>query len=61
LTALNPPPPPVRPDERLDQCLIAPRLRRRQRAPSGIMISFQPPRRCSRCRYSRQGNSSLRR
>jgi Integrase core domain/leucine-zipper of insertion element IS481 len=35
LTALDPPPPPVRPDERLDQRLVAARLRRRPRSPFG--------------------------
>jgi hypothetical protein len=43
LTALDLAPPPVRADERLDQRLIAPRLRRRHGWPFGSIISFPPP------------------
>jgi hypothetical protein len=46
--ALDPPPPAVRADERLDQRVIAARLRRCPRSPSGVTISFRQPRRCSR-------------
>jgi hypothetical protein len=45
LTALDPPPPAMRSNQRLDQGLVSAST---SAAPSGVMISFRPPRRYRR-------------
>jgi hypothetical protein len=48
LPTLDSSPPAMRAHERLDQRVVSARLPCRCRRPAGVMISFRPPRRCSR-------------